>query len=117
VAFRHKHETNQVSTALILGAQKAILNWIYIGNGRWNIVLRSCIDGKSRTVVYLHASGDNQAQTNFESFLSAVSTYGVPMRTRSDKGGENVLIAKYMIETRGVGRASHICGRSVHNQR
>jgi hypothetical protein len=83
----------------------------------WNIVIRSCIDGKTRLVVYLDASGDNRAETNCASFLKAVAQYGIPYRTRSDKGGENVLIARFMIEQRGVNRASHICGRSVHNQR
>jgi len=68
-------------------------------------------------VVYLNASGDNTARTNCISFLEAVSEYGVPWRTRSDKGGENVLIAEFMIEERGFGRGSHICRRSVHNQR
>ena len=65
----------------------------------------------------MHASGDNKALTNLQALLQAVQEYGVPFRTRSDKGGENVLIAKYMIETRGINRGSHICGRSVHNQR
>lgn len=75
------------------------------------------MDGKTRMVVYLDASGDNTAESNCVSFMRAVSTYGIPSRTRSDKGGENVLIARFMLEQRGTGRASHICGRSVHNQR
>lgn len=75
------------------------------------------MDGKSRLVVYLDASGDNRASTNLVSFVKATSIYGIPYRTRSDKGGENVLIAQFMLEHRGVGRRSHICGRSVHNQR
>lgn len=49
--------------------------------------------------------------------MEGVAEYGIPIRTRSDKGGENVEIARFMIEARGAGRGSHICGRSVHNQR
>ena len=68
-------------------------------------------------MTYLDASSDNTAESNLASFLKAVSNYGVPYRTRSDKGGENVLIARFMIEQRGENRGAHICGRSVHNQR
>lgn len=84
---------------------------------RWGIVVRGGIDGKSRTIVYLDCGPDNTAHSNFQSFLVGVREYGVPLRTRSDKGGENVDVARYMIETRGPGRGSHICGKSVHNQR
>lgn len=39
------------------------------------------------------------------------------MAYRSDKGGENVEVAKAMIAMRGGNRRSHITGSSVHNQR
>lgn len=49
-------------------------------------------------------------------FEEQVSIFNVPSRVRSDKGGENVLVCRYMVMYCGVGRGSHIAGSSVHNQ-
>lgn len=75
------------------------------------------IDGSSRLPVYLNVSNNNRADTILASFLHAVQVFGLPKRVRSDKGGENVLVAEYMIEHQPTVNRPFIAGRSVHNQR
>ena len=67
--------------------------------------------------MYLHASVNNRANTVLKLFLEATQQNGWPSRMRSDKGGENVDVARAMLIVRGLGRSSHIAGASVHNQR
>ena len=52
-----------------------------------------------------------------ELFITACQIWNIPSRVRSDYGGENVLVADFMLERRGLNRGSFITGTSVHNQR
>ncbi|KAG5281566.1 hypothetical protein AALO_G00073760 [Alosa alosa] len=85
---------------------------------RWRIIIHGGIDGYSRKIMYMQANTDNKATTVFQCFMTAVNTFGLPLRVRSDKGGENVDVARYMLQhpLRGPDRSSMITGRSVHNQ-
>ena len=84
---------------------------------RWRIVIHGGIDGYSRKIVYLGASDNNRSDTVLKHFQSATLFYGWPLRVRSDYGGENVDVARCMINARGPGHQSHMAGASVHNQR
>lgn len=84
---------------------------------RWRIVTHGCVYGSSRFIIHLHATDNNMSDTVLSIFQNSTSTYGVPSRTRGDRGSENTLVHRYMEEMRGSGRGSYIAGRSVHNQR
>ena len=62
--------------------------------------------------VYLKASDNNRAETVLQQFLQSVEEFGLPSRVRSDKGGEIVDVAAYMLShpERGPGRGSMITG-------
>uniref|UniRef100_A0A8C2DVV3 Integrase catalytic domain-containing protein n=1 Tax=Cyprinus carpio TaxID=7962 RepID=A0A8C2DVV3_CYPCA len=103
-----------------VGAPLAL--WHIDGNHKlinWRIVIHGGIDGYSRKIMFLRASNNNRATTVLICFLAAVENFGLPVRVKSDKGGENVEVVRFMLEhpLRGAENTSFITGRSVHNQR
>lgn len=65
---------------------------------RWRFVTHGRIDGFYRTIVYLRCTGNNRAVTVMHAFMNGVTSYGVPETVRSDLGGENVEVWRYMID-------------------
>ena len=84
---------------------------------RWYFVIVGAVDGFSRLPTVLECTTNNKSETVLNCFLKGVNEFGLPLRVRSDKGLENILVADFMIEKRGGGRGSMITGKSTHNQR
>jgi hypothetical protein len=85
---------------------------------RYGLVIHGCVDGRSRFITYLKCANNNSSKTVVTFFRNACQQIGViPSRVRGDRGGENVLVADYMIDRRGAGRGSYISGSSKHNTR
>ena len=93
--------------------------WHIDGNHKlikWKLVIHGGIDGKTRTIVYLHCSSNNTAATVLYHFQGAVSAYGLPDRVRSDRGGENIDVWRFMVNIHS-SHSAVIAGSSVHNVR
>jgi hypothetical protein len=70
-----------------------------------------------RQIMSLIASTSNSADTVVTAFKAATIQYGIPSRVRGDRGGENLKVAAFMIQNRGLNRSSFIFGKSTHNTR
>lgn len=93
--------------------------WHIDGNHKlikWRFVIHGAIDGYSRTVTYMHCSDNNRALTVLNLFTTATQLYGIPNKIRSDLGGENVEVWRYMIENHS-SESAVITGSSTHNER
>ncbi|TFY69093.1 hypothetical protein EVJ58_g594, partial [Rhodofomes roseus] len=84
---------------------------------RWGIVIHGGIDGCDDFVVWMRASNNNRPETVLRGYVIAVRIHGLPLRTRGDRGGENILVSAYMIMLRGPNRGSFMFGSSMRNQK
>ena len=64
---------------------------------RWKLVVHGGIDGYSRLIMYLRVANNNRSDTALAAFQHGIRQYGLPLRVRTDRGGENVLIGEYML--------------------
>ena len=84
---------------------------------RWGFVVHGGIDGFSRIVVFLTCATNNRKETVMTGFSIGTRKYVISSRVRSDYGGENIEVGRFIESTRGKNHGSHIQGSSVHNQR
>lgn len=83
---------------------------------RWKLVIHGAIDGYSRTITYLKCADNNRASTVLSEFVEAAHIHGLPERIRSDHGGENIEVWRFMVEQHG-SASSVLTGSSTHNER
>lgn len=81
------------------------------------LYVHGLIDGYSRKVMYIFVSSNKRSGTVMKVFREFVRKYGFPKIVRSDKGGENVKVAEFILSHRGLSETSFITGKSVHNIR
>ncbi len=84
---------------------------------RWRFVVHGAIDGFSRTIPYLRCCTNNRASTVLTLFQDGVSKFGLPDRVRSDHGGENIDVWRYMLEMHNYNPDCVLTGSSTHNER
>ena len=65
--------------------------------------------------MYLCCADNNRASTACDAFSHAVHSHGLPQQIRTDCGGENVEIWRFMVEQHGSPSAV-ITGSSTHNE-
>lgn len=84
---------------------------------RWKFVIHAGIDGFSRTIPFIRCSTNNFASTVLSVFQEGVGKFGLPNRVRSDHGGENIEVWKYMLQTHNNNSDCVLTGSSTHNER
>lgn len=84
---------------------------------RWRFVVHGAIDGFSRVIPYIHCATNNRASTVLTVFEDGVSRFGLPDRVRSDHGGENIAVWRYMLDSHNGDPLCVVTGSSTHNER
>ena len=84
---------------------------------KWRFVIHAAIDGFSRTITYIKCADNNRAATVLQFFSQSVTQFGLPDQIRSDNGGENIGVWRFMICTHDGDESCVITGSSVHNER
>jgi len=84
---------------------------------KYGLVIHAAVDGGSRYVVFSHCSSNNHAVTVLRWFLGGCEELEViPGSIRSDKGGENVQVYRFMMMVYNDDPSCFKASSSCHNQ-
>lgn len=96
--------------------------------GPYGFIIHASVDGCDDAVGFFHScrgkisnfpnlqvtgmnvSGNNLPETVLRGFIASTKDWGLPSRVRGDRGGENILLATYMVLARGSSRGSFMWG-------
>jgi len=85
---------------------------------KYGFVVHAAIDGRSRYIVFMHCSDNNESLTVLEQFrIGAEEIKIIPKAVRTDKGGENVDVWRFMLLFWGVDSNCYKAASSNLNQR
>ena len=85
---------------------------------KYRFVVHAAIDGYSRYIPFIKCSNNNKASTVLKEFKKGCKDLKVlPRRLRTDKGGENRHVCRFLLETFGADSGCCITGKSTGNQR
>ena len=76
------------------------------------MVIHGAVDGYLRKILYLKCANDNKASTVVSYFSHAAHTFGIPDKVRSDRGGENTDVWRYMLHYNDMQSSCIITGSS-----
>ena len=83
---------------------------------RWRFVVHGCIDGYSRTVLYLKCV-TNSAEPVLSHFQDAILRFRCQLRIQYDYDTEHKNVARWILNHHGGHTKPFLPGLSVHNQR
>ena len=75
------------------------------------------MDSHALSPIYIHCAANNRASTVIAMFQEGVSRFGLPDKVRSDHGGENIDVWRYMLNSHNGDSHCVITGSSTHNER
>ena len=84
---------------------------------KWRFITHAAIDGFSRIITNITCTNNNKSETVLQQLLLGAREFGLPLRVRTDHGGENIKVWEHMLTAYNNDTSRVITGSSAHNER